>query len=216
MATSTYNGMTFSYSGDGDRYESGADYNDGINSGSLFEVVKIDKTTEDLVLMVVGSGAFIATASWDSMPSPTTPATPPAQTPTSSDTSIVLGAAFGSTPDSVTIKATPADSASLGLSDVELDPFEKAREAMKKLQEAMNQVDGYRGQYGALTNRFEGAIANLAQQSISTAAARSRIVDADYAVEVSNMTRAQILQQAGTSVLSQANQVPQGVLSLLR
>lgn len=87
---------------------------------------------------------------------------------------------------------------------------------MKKLQEALNQVDGYRGQYGALTNRFEGAIANLAQQGISTAAARSRILDADYAVEIANMTRAQILQQGGTSVLSQANQIPQGVLSLLR
>ncbi|THG80598.1 flagellin [Pseudomonas sp. A-1] len=218
VATGTYNGMTFAYSGDGDRYESGAGYNDGLNGGSRLEIVNIDKTTEDLVLIVVGSGAFSATATWDSMPSPTPPAptSPPAQSPTSSDTDIVLGATFGSAPDKVTIKATPADSASLGLSDVELDPFEKAREAMKKLQEALNQVDGYRGQYGALTNRFEGAIANLAQQGISTAAARSRILDADYAVEIANMTRAQILQQGGTSVLSQANQIPQGVLSLLR
>lgn len=218
VATSTYNGMTFRYSGDGDRYEAGAEYNNGSNSSSTYEAVNIDKTTEDLVLMVVGSGAFVATASWDSMPGavPATPATPPAQTPTSSDTEIVLGASFGNAMDTVTIEATPADSGSLGLAEVELDPFEKAQEALKKLQEAMNQVDGYRSQYGALTNRFEGAIENLAQQSISTAAARSRIVDADYAVESANLVRAQILQQSATSALAHANQIPQGVLSLLR
>ncbi|MOA37337.1 Flagellin [compost metagenome] len=67
-----------------------------------------------------------------------------------------------------------------------------------------------------MQNRFEPAITNLQTNETNLASARSRIQDADYAVEVSNMTRAQILQQAGTSVLSQANQVPQGVLSLLR
>src|SRR5690606_32893468 len=84
------------------------------------------------------------------------------------------------------------------------------------LDAALAKVDGLRSDLGAIQNRFESTIANLNNTVNNLSAARSRIEDADYAVEVSNMTRAQILQQAGTSVLAQANQVPQGVLSLLR
>jgi flagellin len=84
------------------------------------------------------------------------------------------------------------------------------------LDSALANVDSLRSELGAIQNRFEAAIDNLGTTSTNLSAARSRIEDADYAVEVSNMTRAQILQQAGTSVLAQANQVPQTVLSLLR
>lgn len=84
------------------------------------------------------------------------------------------------------------------------------------LDDALQQVDSLRSDLGAIQNRFQSTIANLSNTVNNLSAARSRIEDADYAVEVSNMTRAQILQQAGTSVLAQANQVPQTVLSLLR
>ncbi|KVX05368.1 flagellin [Alcaligenes faecalis] len=84
------------------------------------------------------------------------------------------------------------------------------------LDDALATVDGLRSDLGAIQNRFQSTIANLNNTVNNLSAARSRIEDADYAVEVSNMTRAQILQQAGTSVLAQANQVPQTVLSLLR
>ncbi|CAM3928792.1 flagellin [Kerstersia gyiorum] len=84
------------------------------------------------------------------------------------------------------------------------------------LDQALQQVDSLRSDLGAIQNRFQSTIANLNNTVNNLSAARSRIEDADYAVEVSNMTRAQILQQAGTSVLAQANQVPQTVLSLLR
>src|SRR5690606_18863216 len=87
---------------------------------------------------------------------------------------------------------------------------------LKAIDDALQQVDDLRSHLGAIQNRFESTIANLSNTVTNLSAARSRIEDADYAVEVSNMTRAQILQQAGTSVLAQANQVPQGVLSLLR
>jgi len=87
---------------------------------------------------------------------------------------------------------------------------------LSQIDAALKAVDTQRSALGAVQNRFESAITNLQTNETNLAAARSRIQDADYAVEVSNMTRAQILQQAGTSVLSQANQVPQGVLSLLR
>ncbi|MEQ5819582.1 flagellin [Halomonas sp. SCS19] len=83
------------------------------------------------------------------------------------------------------------------------------------LDDALKQVDSLRSELGAVQNRFDSAITNLSTTETNLSAARSRIEDADYADEVSNMTRAQILQQAGTSVLAQANQVPQSVLSLL-
>ncbi|MFC3395217.1 flagellin [Brenneria rubrifaciens] len=81
---------------------------------------------------------------------------------------------------------------------------------------ALQEVDTARSNLGAIQNRFESTITNLNNSVNNLSAARSRIEDADYATEVSNMSRAQILQQAGTSVLSQANQVPQTVLSLLQ
>ncbi|MCL4410683.1 MAG: flagellin FliC [Gammaproteobacteria bacterium] len=83
------------------------------------------------------------------------------------------------------------------------------------LDTAIGDVDKARSGLGAVQNRLESAIDNISTTVNNLSAARSRIEDADYAVEVSNMTRAQILQQAGTSVLAQANQVPQSVLSLL-
>ena len=92
----------------------------------------------------------------------------------------------------------------------------KTVDALATLDSALSKVDALRSDLGAIQNRFESAITNLRTNETNLTAARSRIEDADYAVEVANMTRGQILQQAGTSVLAQANQVPQGVLSLLR
>ncbi|MCG2598312.1 flagellin N-terminal helical domain-containing protein [Achromobacter insuavis] len=87
---------------------------------------------------------------------------------------------------------------------------------MKALDSAFTKLDKMTGELGAVQNRLESTIANLNNVINNLANARSRIQDADYATEVSNMSKAQILQQAGTSVLAQANQVPQTVLSLLR
>ena len=81
---------------------------------------------------------------------------------------------------------------------------------------ALATVDKLRSSLGAVQNRFNSAISNLGSAVTNLSASRSRIQDADYATEVSNMSRAQILQQAGTAVLAQANQSTQGVLSLLR
>nr|QVB34804.1 flagellin FliC [Salmonella enterica subsp. enterica serovar Uganda] len=87
---------------------------------------------------------------------------------------------------------------------------------LQKIDAALAQVDTLRSDLGAVQNRFNSAITNLGNTVNNLTSARSRIEDSDYATEVSNMSRAQILQQAGTSVLAQANQVPQNVLSLLR
>ena len=84
------------------------------------------------------------------------------------------------------------------------------------LDAALNKVDDLRGSLGAVQNRFDSVISNLGTTVTNLSSSRSRIEDADYATEVSNMTRAQILQQAGTSVLAKANQSTQGVMSLLQ
>jgi flagellin len=84
------------------------------------------------------------------------------------------------------------------------------------IDKALASVDSLRSDLGAVQNRFQSTVANLGNTVNNLSAARSRIEDADYATEVSNMSKAQILQQAGTSVLAQANQVPQSVLSLLQ
>ncbi|HGU9816789.1 TPA: flagellin [Enterobacter chuandaensis] len=87
---------------------------------------------------------------------------------------------------------------------------------LSKLDNAITQIADFRADLGAVQNRFSSIIANLNTNIINTTEARSRILDADFSVEVSAMSRANILQQAGVSVLAQANQVPQNVLSLLR
>ncbi len=104
----------------------------------------------------------------------------------------------------------------IGDKDVSKATFAATTNPLAAIDKALSQVDTLRSDLGAVQNRFESTVANLNNTINNLSAARSRIEDADYATEVSNMTKAQILQQAGTSVLAQANQVPQTVLSLLR
>ncbi|KAA1145229.1 FliC/FljB family flagellin [Citrobacter portucalensis] len=89
-------------------------------------------------------------------------------------------------------------------------------DVLSTIDSALKMVDGQRSSLGAIQNRFDSTITNLGNTVNNLSSARSRIEDSDYATEVSNMSRAQILQQAGTSVLAQANQTTQNVLSLLR
>jgi flagellin len=88
--------------------------------------------------------------------------------------------------------------------------------AITNIDSALNTLNSQRATFGAVQNRFENVVANLMVSSENQAAARSRIMDADYAVETSNLSRAQILQQAGNAMVAQANQLPQQVLSLLK
>ncbi|MCJ9708055.1 FliC/FljB family flagellin, partial [Bordetella hinzii] len=117
-------------------------------------------------------------------------------------------AAAGTSEVTVTIATTAAVSAAT-VSAAGLSP-------LADIDSALQKVDSLRSDLGAIQNRFESTVANLNNTVNNLSAARSRIEDSDYATEVSNMTKNQILQQAGTSVLAQANQVPQTVLSLLR
>ena len=91
-----------------------------------------------------------------------------------------------------------------------------ARTAMDNIDTALTAVNSARSEFGASQNRFDAVISNLRVASENQAAARGRIMDADFAQETANLSRGQILQQAGTAMVAQANQLPQGVLSLLR
>ena len=84
------------------------------------------------------------------------------------------------------------------------------------MDSALAAVNGQRASFGALQARFETTVNNLAATAENLSAARSRIQDADFAAETANLSRAQILQQAGTAMVAQANQIPQTVLSLLK
>jgi flagellin len=84
------------------------------------------------------------------------------------------------------------------------------------MDSALATVNSYRATLGAIQNRFASAIANIQTTVTNLTDARSRITDADFAAETANLSRAQILQQAGTAMLAQANQQPQNVLALLR
>ncbi|HJW24566.1 MAG TPA: flagellin [Rhodocyclaceae bacterium] len=101
-------------------------------------------------------------------------------------------------------------------SDMDVSSVDSAQRTLAIIDSALSAVNGQRAKFGALQSRFETTIANLQTSTENLSASRSRIRDADFAAETANLTRSQILQQAGTAMLAQANSLPQGVLSLLR
>lgn len=102
------------------------------------------------------------------------------------------------------------------VSELDISTVAGANRALLIVDGALSSVNGQRARFGSLQTRFENAISNLQTTSENLSSARSRIRDADYASETANLTRAQILQQAGTAVLAQANAIPNNVLTLLR
>ncbi len=110
----------------------------------------------------------------------------------------------------------PAVPASKFVSNLDISTFKGAQQALEVVDKALTSVNGARADLGAIQNRFTSVVANLQTSSENLAASRSRIRDTDFAKETAELTRTQILQQAGTAMLAQANQVPQNVMSLLR
>ena len=106
-------------------------------------------------------------------------------------------------------------SAQVDVGSINLGTPKGAQDALDIIDGALSQIDSQRASLGAIQNRFGHTISNLANIQENVSASRSRIQDTDFAVETANMTKNQILQQAGTAMLAQANQLSQGVLSLL-
>ena len=101
-------------------------------------------------------------------------------------------------------------------STLDVSTVDSATRTLSTVDAALSAVNSQRASFGALQSRFETTISNLATTSDNLSASRSRIQDADFAAETANLSRSQILQQAGTAMVAQANQLPQGVLALLR
>jgi flagellin len=146
------------------------------------------------------------------------------------ETSIVINGAFNSEaitvtggqvtfddPDDATVDLfdTAVTSTAQSLNDVNVNTRADAFTTIAAVTEALTQISSFRAELGAVQVRFEATITNLNISTENLSAARSRIQDADFAAETANLTRAQILQQAGTAMLAQANALPQNVLSLL-
>ena len=112
--------------------------------------------------------------------------------------------------------AAAAGTEKTGVDNVTVETQKDAWVALKKIDSAIDQVNAARADLGALQSRFESAVANIDIQVENLAASRGRIVDADFAKETANLSRTQILQQAGTAMVAQANQLPQQVLQLLQ
>ena len=102
------------------------------------------------------------------------------------------------------------------LPTIQITDVTSARSAMTSIDAAIDAVNSQRATFGAVQNRFENVVSTLMVGVENQSAARSRIMDADYAAETANLSRAQILQQAGNAMVAQANQLPQQVLSLLQ
>ena len=128
---------------------------------------------------------------------------------------VVGGTVAGSGLTAATTTAAATATASFA-KDLDITTFEGAQKALEIVDAALKSVNGARADLGAIQNRFTSVVANLQTSSENLAASRSRIRDTDFAKETAELTRTQILQQAGTAMLAQANQVPQNVMSLLR
>jgi len=136
-----------------------------------------------------------------------------ATTPANNLTSIAFSAAAGITFTGVT-GASAETKDNIGALDI--TTAEGAQKAVLVIDQSLSQIDTQRAALGAVQNRFDNTISNLQNISENASAARSRIRDTDFAHETSELTKNQILQQAGTAILAQANQLPQAVLSLLQ
>jgi flagellin len=116
-----------------------------------------------------------------------------------------------------TLLAAAANGSTLStVAALSVSTVDGANSALKVIDAALGQISDQRAALGAVQNRFESTVTNLQTSSENLSASRSRIQDADFAAETANLSRSQILQQAGTAMVAQANQLPQGVLALLR
>ena len=126
------------------------------------------------------------------------------------------GLSAGTTAGAAIGSAWAAGGPKSGFADLDITSTLGADNALNAMDAALTSINSSRADLGAVQNRFSSTIANLTTSSENMSAARSRIRDTDYATETAELTRTQILQQAGTAMLAQANQAPQNVLSLLQ
>jgi flagellin len=205
---STYGGMQFSFSGD--RFNNttlpfSAD-------GRFGETLSIDTINEPLLFLVSGRGGFEATMSWTPFVEPSLIAQ---NNRTPGPVDITASIERQGVDGYIRMDKTPATIEDLGLIEVAADPVEQAEQALAQIDAALEYVGTQQGMYGAKINQMYSAKRSVDQTKESLSSARAQILDTDYASETARLTQQQIVEQASTSVLAQANIQPQQVLSLL-
>ena len=178
--------------------------------------------TSAVALDVVSQDSSVTTAASDANTSATTL--------TTGETSVVTGAISFTTSAATTSTITASSTGNLvtgtatstitdsgdRISDVDISTVSGANSALSLIDAALTTIDSQRATLGAVQSRFDSVISNLSNVAENSSAARSRIMDADFAAETAQLAKTQILQQAGISVLAQANAQPQNVLALLQ
>ena len=180
--------MNFGYSGNGD--QNGAPV---VIPDTTYENLTIDTVTEDLIVIISGTGTFDITADWTTMPAP---GTQPGGDPTQ--------------------PVDPALPNAEGGTLISIKTQELAQKAIVRLNDAIVRKDQIRAHLGAVQNRLENTVTNLNIQAENLQNAESRISDVDVATEMTTFVRNQVLTQSATSMLAQANAFPHMLLQLLQ
>ncbi|MFJ5158980.1 FliC/FljB family flagellin [Pantoea sp. NPDC088449] len=216
-----FGGKTYKFAGSA----AGATYKDTVASDALLATVKADTGTttitfnsEALKYDATFSSGTSADTFVDNDGALTTTASYTTNYSVNADTGAVTVAAGGSGTGkyAADVGATAYVSSTGKLTTDTTSAGTATTDPLAALDSAISSIDKFRSSLGAIQNRLDSAVTNLNNTTTNLSEAQSRIQDADYATEVSNMSKAQIIQQAGNSVLAKANQVPQQVLSLLQ
>jgi flagellin len=187
------NEITLSNTDGSDIVIEGVKDNDGADTAAVMDVGGVTLEDEEITgaaldsIIVGGKVAFSGSSSF---------------TVTSTNTDVMVATSTGSTLNSV--------------ADIDVSTQSGANGALDVIDEALSFISSIRSDLGAVQNRFESTIANLQSVAENVSAARSRVMDADFAAETANLTKAQVMQQAGVAMLAQANMLPQTVLTLLQ
>lgn len=167
--------------------------------------IKVDETGTNIggaAADVLGTGSFVPTAQVSNLSGKLT---------VTAENMIYLGGTIAD----LGLSSATIMTDGVGVNTLDISTQDGATLALQRIDSALSNITANRAAMGAMENRFEATISNLNNISDNTEAARSRIQDTDYAAEMANLTKNQILQQAGTAMLAQANSMPQSVLSLL-
>ncbi|MPQ56933.1 flagellin [Duganella sp. FT27W] len=201
-----------------------------VNQTTNQKELQLDNIAGDDITMVSGTGTTnvaMANAEMrgaDIIDTTTTPPTTTAGAGQPATATVTVGGSIELSSDSgfsinggaVSLGAADIGSELASVDKIDVSTVEGSNAALKTIDSALNQINKNRADLGAIQNRFASTIANLNTTTENLSASRSRIQDTDFAQETANLTRGQILQQAGTAMLAQANSLPNGVLSLLR
>jgi flagellin len=172
--------------------------------------ITIDDPSANAIVLISGGAADAATTSDN--------ATAVGTVVMNSNDAFSVSSSLANTAGSVVAAAADVSvgSSEQDVNSIDISTVVGSNNALAIIDSALSQISGMRADLGAIQNRMESTIANLSGISENVSAARSRIMDADFAAETAALTRAQILQQAGVAMLAQANAAPQNVLSLLQ